>query len=73
MNFGWPNAEIGRKMADGQLLFLALYYPYVQWCYKAIIMLQQFLYTNIITVWCVHKGIEALCSCHPLHNMLKVY
>ena len=24
MDFGWPNAEIGRKMANGQLLFLAL-------------------------------------------------
>ena len=23
MNFGWPNAEIGWKMADDQLLFLA--------------------------------------------------
>ena len=27
MDFGRPNAEIGRKMADGRLLFLAL--PYV--------------------------------------------
>ena len=25
MEFGQPNAEIGRKMADGQLLFLALF------------------------------------------------
>ena len=25
MNFGWPNAEIGRKIANDQLLFLALY------------------------------------------------
>ena len=24
MDFGWPNAEIGRKMANSQLLFLAL-------------------------------------------------
>ena len=24
MDFGWPNGEIGRKMANGQLLFLAL-------------------------------------------------
>ena len=24
MDFGWPNAEIGRKMANGRLLFLAL-------------------------------------------------
>ena len=24
MDFGPPNAEIGRKMANGQLLFLAL-------------------------------------------------
>ena len=24
MDFGWPNAEIGQKMANGQLLFLAL-------------------------------------------------
>ena len=24
IDFGWPNAEIGRKMANGQLLFLAL-------------------------------------------------
>ena len=24
MDFGQPNAEIGRKMADGRLLFLAL-------------------------------------------------
>jgi len=26
MNFGQPNVEIGRKMANGQLLFLALDY-----------------------------------------------
>ena len=26
MNFGWPNAEIGRKMANGQLLFPTLQY-----------------------------------------------
>ena len=26
MDFGWPNAEIGRKMANGRLLFLALIY-----------------------------------------------
>ena len=25
MDFGWPNAEIGQKMANGQQLFLALY------------------------------------------------
>ena len=25
MDFGRPNAEIGQKMANGQLLFLALY------------------------------------------------
>jgi len=25
MDFGQPNVEIGRKMANGQLLFLALY------------------------------------------------
>jgi len=25
MDFGWPNVEIGQKMANGQLLFLALY------------------------------------------------
>ena len=25
MDFGRPNAEIGQKMADGRLLFLALY------------------------------------------------
>ena len=24
IDFGWPNAEIGRKMASGRLLFLAL-------------------------------------------------
>ena len=24
MDFGWPNAEIGQKMANGRLLFLAL-------------------------------------------------
>ena len=24
MDFGWPNVEIGQKMADGQLLFLTL-------------------------------------------------
>ena len=24
MDFGWPNVEIGWKMANGQLLFLAL-------------------------------------------------
>ena len=26
MDFGWPNAEIGQKMANGQLLFVALNY-----------------------------------------------
>ena len=26
MDFGQPNAEIGQKMAKGQLLFLALHY-----------------------------------------------
>ena len=25
MDFGWPNVEIGRKMTNGQLLFLALH------------------------------------------------
>ena len=25
MNFGWPNVEIGQKMANGRLLFLALH------------------------------------------------
>jgi len=25
MDFGWPNVEIGWKMANGQLLFLALH------------------------------------------------
>jgi len=25
MDFGWPNVEIGQKMANGQLLFLALH------------------------------------------------
>jgi len=24
MDFGWPNFEIGQRMANGQLLFLAL-------------------------------------------------
>jgi len=24
MNFGWPNVEIGQKMANSQLLFLPL-------------------------------------------------
>ena len=28
MDFGRPNAEIGRKMANGLLLFLALQYMY---------------------------------------------
>ena len=28
MDFGWLNAEIGQKMASGQLLFLALYETY---------------------------------------------
>jgi len=26
MDFGWPNVKIGQKMANGQLLFLALMY-----------------------------------------------
>ena len=26
MDFGWPNTEIGWKMANGRLLFLALYF-----------------------------------------------
>ena len=26
MEFGWPYVQIGWKMADGQLLFLALHY-----------------------------------------------
>ena len=29
MDFGWPNAKIGQKMANGQLLFIALYYHYM--------------------------------------------
>ena len=29
MDFGRPNAEIGRKMANGRLLFLALYRSYM--------------------------------------------
>ena len=30
MDFGWPNAEIGQKMANGPLLFLALCYYNIQ-------------------------------------------
>ena len=30
MDFGWPNAEIGWKMANGRLLFLAL--PHICAC-----------------------------------------
>ena len=29
MDFGWPNTEFGWKMANGRLLFLALYYMYI--------------------------------------------
>ena len=32
MDFGRPNAEIGRKMANGQLLFLALYLSILGTC-----------------------------------------
>jgi len=28
MDFGWPNVEIGQKIANGQLLFLALHIEY---------------------------------------------
>ena len=31
IDFGRPNAEIGRKMASGQLLFLALGYTHLLW------------------------------------------
>ena len=30
MDFGWPNAEIGQKMANGRLLFLALLVYYIK-------------------------------------------
>jgi len=36
MNFSWPNVEVGWKMANGQLLFLALIYLH----YIYIIILQ---------------------------------
>ena len=26
MNFGYPNVEIGQKIVNGQLLFLAIHY-----------------------------------------------
>ena len=39
MDFGWPNAEFGRKMANGQQLLLALYlkvihlyFQYISFC-----------------------------------------
>jgi len=28
MDFGWPNVKIGQKMANGQLVLLALFYTY---------------------------------------------
>ena len=47
MDFGQPNAEIGQKMANGQLLFLALYYqhacqrfalPHTKWAFRFSIL-----------------------------------
>ena len=31
MDFGWSKAEIGRKMANGRLLFLALFSVAISW------------------------------------------
>ena len=53
VDFGRPNAEIGRKMASGRLLFLALYYRGPK--------IIQHKYHNII-IMCTHRyvGIELL-------------
>ena len=37
MDFGRPNAEIGRKMANGQQLFLALYLKVIHLYFQYII------------------------------------
>ena len=41
MDFGWPNAEIGQKMANGQLLFLAVYMLYITKAYTTCIVTSQ--------------------------------
>jgi len=45
MDFGWPNVEIGQKMANGQLLFLALLLLKV-WCFNLIHM--HYLHNTLI-------------------------
>ena len=37
MDFGWPNAEIGWKMANGQQLLLALYLKVIHLYFQYII------------------------------------
>ena len=37
MDFGWPNAEIGWKMANGQQLFLTLFLKVIHQYFQYII------------------------------------
>jgi len=38
MDFGQPNVEIGQKMVNGQLLFLALQYVYLMYYIYCCVM-----------------------------------
>ena len=40
MDFAWPNVEIGWKMANGQLLFLALSLWHITGCLTVLLLLQ---------------------------------
>ena len=44
MDFGWPNSKIGRKIANGQLLLLALYV--CMYVHVDVIRLSQFAPTT---------------------------
>ena len=47
MDCGWPNAEIGQKMANGRLLFLALHYYTIN--VNSIVTYCIFLTTKLFT------------------------
>ena len=50
MNFGRPNIEIGRKMANGRLLFLALTYVFGYFIIIALVY-------RVIHGWFLHSDL----------------
>ena len=50
MDFGWPNAENGWKMANGQLLFLALDILYTMYIILIFMIYNSVYYTQILNV-----------------------